>query len=283
MNLTQEFQENGIITLQNFFSDTDLSVIKRELSEVESEALKDLKKNWSSEKINFFTTLKDNEDFVTTEYFQKSANENHIFYENIEGELVINRIGHALHLDPTKKILHGSVYKNTKLNEALRATGLQHPHCLLSVYIPKHARGFGSDVKPHQESSFAHTTPLSSKVLWVALEDATIENACMWGLMKSHKFPLKYLSKVNHKEKKRTYVQLSDFIIPAFKAGETIYEPLEVKAGDALLFDGNFVHCSPQNLSLKSRKAISFQFIDTHHVEFSSFNWIKNPIIRRIY
>lgn len=283
MNLKQEFQENGIITLQSFFSEVDLSELKRELKEVESEALEDLKKNWNNEKVTFFTSLKDNEDFVTTEYFQKSANKNHIFYENIESELVINRIGHGLHLDPTKKILYGSVYNNAKLNEALKATGLQHPHCLLSVYIPKHAKGFGSDVKPHQESSFAHTTPLSSKVIWVALEDATIENACMWGLKKSHKFLLKYVSKVDHDAKKRTYVQLADYEIPDFIEGESIYEPLEVKAGDALLFDGNFVHCSAQNLSNKSRKAISFQFIETRNTKFSSFNWIKNPIIRRIY
>lgn len=285
MNLTKEFQENGIVTLQNFLTESDLSNIRKELDSVEKEALEDLKVNWENQKVTFFTTLKNNEDFVTTEYFQKSAVKNHIFYENIEDKLVINRIGHALHLDPTKKNLHEIVYNNTALKEVLKAAGLVHPHCLLSVYIPKYANGYGSDVKPHQESSFAHTNPLSSKVLWIALEDATLENACMWGLKESHKLPLKYVSKVDHAKRTRVYEQLSDLEIPAFDKNDpnTAYVPLEVKAGDALLFDGNFVHCSPQNVSQQSRKAISYQFIETQNTELSAFNWVQNPVIKRIY
>jgi hypothetical protein len=283
MNLSQQFKENGIITLKDYFSEGELTHLIRELQQAESEALEDLRSNWGNQKVCFFTTMTDEEDFVTTSYFQESATKAHLFYENIEGELVINRMGHGLHLDSTKELLHGSIYGNPKLNEALKSTGLIHPHCLLSIYIPKHARGYGSDVKPHQESSFAHTTPLSSKVLWVALEDATIENACMWGLRASHRLPLKYISVVNHQEKKRKYEKLCDAEIPDFVDGESIYYPLEVKAGDAILFDGNFVHCSPQNRSRRSRRAISFQFIETFHTEFSPFNWIREPRIRRIY
>lgn len=40
---------------------------------------------------------------------------------------------------------------------------------------------------PHQDNTFLYTDPLTCIGLWVALEDATLENGCLWVLPKSHK------------------------------------------------------------------------------------------------
>jgi ectoine hydroxylase-related dioxygenase (phytanoyl-CoA dioxygenase family) len=200
-----------------------------------------------------------------------------VFFEEIHDKVVLNRMGHGLHLHPELKNVSCLIYENAILHSVLRKIGYRRPICLLSVYIPKFPNGFGSEVRPHQESSFAHTNPLSASVLWIALEDAKVENACMYGLPQSHNLPLKFISKVDHECRERNYVKLHDVEIPKFDPAESKYIPLEVEAGGALLFHGNYVHCSPQNTSNRSRKALSFQFIETVGVEFSAFNWIVGP------
>lgn len=45
----------------------------------------------------------------------------------------------------------------------------------------------GGEVVPHQDSTFLFTDPPSVIGLWFALEDATIENGCLFTLPGSHK------------------------------------------------------------------------------------------------
>lgn len=40
----------------------------------------------------------------------------------------------------------------------------------------------GGEVVPHQDSSFLATSPFSCVGTWLALEDATRDNGCMWAL-----------------------------------------------------------------------------------------------------
>lgn len=44
----------------------------------------------------------------------------------------------------------------------------------------------GGEVMPHQDSSFLYTEPPSAVGLWLALEDASKSNGCMWALGSSH-------------------------------------------------------------------------------------------------
>lgn len=40
---------------------------------------------------------------------------------------------------------------------------------------------------PHQDATFLNTTPMKLYGLWIALEDATLENGCLWFMPGSHK------------------------------------------------------------------------------------------------
>lgn len=40
---------------------------------------------------------------------------------------------------------------------------------------------------PHQDNSFLYTEPTTCTGLWLALEDATITNGCLWAIPGSHK------------------------------------------------------------------------------------------------
>lgn len=55
--------------------------------------------------------------------------------------------------------------------------------------------GIGGEVVPHQDNSFLITEPPTCTGLWLALEDATITNGCIWAIPGSHKsMLLLYLS-----------------------------------------------------------------------------------------
>jgi len=143
--------------------------------------------NWNNQKIYFYSKnpLKpkgEKKEYVTDPYFLESRNKPHIFYEAIDEVEAVNRIGHGMHLIDKYTGVQDIVYHHSSLKSLLKAAGYKKPICQLSVYIPKYPNGIGSDVRPHQESSFAYTEPQTVVVLWVALEDATIENACMWGI-----------------------------------------------------------------------------------------------------
>ena len=77
-------------------------------------------------------------------------------------------------------------------------------HDLLdSMFIFKQAN-VGSEVTPHQDSTFLHTSPKQTVLgkvffarsgfhntllgMWIALEDATEDNGCLWSVPGSHKW-----------------------------------------------------------------------------------------------
>ena len=284
------YEEQGLVHLPDFLSSADLAAIQSEIAHAEILAMQELAEKWGNKKLAFFSRnplksgdIRNAENFVVDPYFQSSADHCHVFFEEIDRQIVLNRMGHGLHLHPNLKRVSQLIYDNSYLHSLLKHIGYRRPICLLSVYIPKLPHGQGSEVRPHQESAYAHTNPLSTCVLWVALEDATQENACMYGLRGSHTLPLKFVSQVDHERGERNYVKLNEVEIPAFNPAGSVYSPLETMAGEALLFHGNYVHCSPQNISKKSRKALSFQFIETDKTMFSPFNWIRSPKMKPLY
>jgi hypothetical protein len=64
--------------------------------------------------------------------------------------------------------------------------GMADPRLIQSMYIFKQPR-IGGEVVCHQDSTFLYTEPKSCVGLWFALEDATVENGCMWGLPGRHR------------------------------------------------------------------------------------------------
>ena len=91
-------------------------------------------------------------------------------------ERSINKIGHALHdLDP---VFERFSYTD-ELAEVSTAIGLSDPLALQSMYIFKQP-SIGGEVGCHQDATFLWTDPISVVGFWFALEDATLENGCLW-------------------------------------------------------------------------------------------------------
>ncbi|AMP88659.1 phytanoyl-CoA dioxygenase family protein [Legionella pneumophila] len=276
------YEQNGVIGLNGYLNQVDRINLLNELEAMQSDAEQDIARHWDNKMIHFYSKdpmkpESEDREYVTEPYFQASSNKAHVFYELIDNVRVVNRIGHGMHLIDKYPMMQRVVHDSPILLDLLKGIGFKKPICHLSVYIPKYPNGTGSEVRPHQESTFAYTKPQTVVVLWIALEDALIENACMYGILGSNHWPLKWLSKVDRETKTRHFEQVHQLHIPDFITEREFYTALEVKAGDALLFHGSFVHCSPMNTSKNSRKALSLQFIETYEVDYPETNWLYPP------
>ncbi|KAI9712205.1 MAG: hypothetical protein M1812_006939 [Candelaria pacifica] len=197
--------------------------------------------------------------------------------------LAINKIGHALHLQPP--------FAQTTLSPLSRsiATSLsfQQPLVLQSMIICKQPE-IGGAVPSHQDSTFLYTDPPSAVGFWYALEDATRGNGALAFKKGSHRsvgvekrfvrlegggtgfvnvegerFPRKN-ERLQSKEEVGTDT-------PEEEEGYTIEE---VKAGTLVLIHGNVLHKSERNLSGKSRFVYTFHVIEGNN-SYDARNWLQ--------
>ncbi|PUZ37408.1 hypothetical protein GQ55_9G116900 [Panicum hallii var. hallii] len=207
------------------------------------------------------------------DYYFNSAENISFFYEDKafgdDGclkqpkELSIRLVGHALHE-------HDPVFKKFSFSENISSIfpslRYKRPAIVQSRYIFK-LPGVGSEAIPHQDNTYIHTEPPSCTGLWFALEDATVNNGCLWAIPGSHKNGLKIRM---IKDENGTYF---DRPTPSYDHKEFV--PLEVKSGSLVVIHGNLVHKSAENLSPTSRHAFVLHLVDTEGCEWSKGNWIK--------
>ncbi|PWZ22407.1 Phytanoyl-CoA dioxygenase 1 [Zea mays] len=109
-------------------------------------------------------------------------------------ELSINKVGHVSIIFNVLNVssLHelDSVFKKFSFSESVASLfsslGYKRPAVIQSMYIFKQP-GIGGEVVPHQDNTFLYTEPRTCTGLWLALEDATINNGCLWAIPGSHK------------------------------------------------------------------------------------------------
>ena len=93
-------------------------------------------------------------------------------------ERSINKIGHALHdLDP----VFDGFSRTARLAQLAADLTVARPLLLQSMYIFKQPH-IGGEVTCHQDATFLYTEPLGVTGLWFAIEDAMIENGCLWAI-----------------------------------------------------------------------------------------------------
>ncbi|PWZ57185.1 Phytanoyl-CoA dioxygenase 1, partial [Zea mays] len=123
-----------------------------------------------------------------------------------------------------------------------------------------------------------YTEPRTCTGLWLALEDATINNGCLWAIPGSHK---KGLVRRMVRDENGTHF---DRPSPVYDQKEFV--PLEVKSGALVVIHGDLIHQSFENLSPASRHAFSLHVVDTEGCKWSEDNWlvhIHNGIIEEFF
>jgi len=205
-----------------------------------------------------------------------------------DGELVqdkalsINKIGHAQHdLDPVfNEIVYGA-----GLGDVADDLGLTDMLALQSMYIFKQP-SIGGEVGCHQDATFLYTDPITVTGFWIAIEDATLDNGCLWAEPGGHRGPLRQLFKRNRLDDPTAadgtvFEQLDDTPLPTppvdvHDPGHGSMAPLEVPAGTLVVLHGLLPHWSGPNRSGISRHAYSLHCISAS-ADYPAWNWLQRP------
>ena len=172
------------------------------------------------------------------------------------------RIEVALHdLDPA----FDRFSRTTEIKQLVTDLDIAKPLLLQSMYIFKQPR-IGGEVTCHQDATFLFTEPLRMVGLWFALEDATIDNGCLWAIPGGHKLGLK--SRFVRAEGGSTRFEIFD----ETHWPEENLQPLEVEKGTLIVLNGLLPHLSRENRSSKSRHAYTLHVISAD-VHYAEDNW----------
>lgn len=210
-------------------------------------------------------------------YFQESGDKIRFFFEEeaFDGagrlrqdkRLSINKIGHAQHdLDP----VFSRFSRLPRLAALAGSLGLAKPLLLQSMYIFKQPR-IGGEVGWHQDSTFLYTEPPSVVGLWFALEDATLENGCLWALPGGHRGPLRERWRRRAPADGEAAMTM-ERLDAASWPDEGV--PLEVSKGTLVVLHGKLPHGSRPNRSSVSRHAYTLHLIDGA-CRYPADNWLQ--------
>lgn len=227
------------------------------------------------------------------EYFRKSADDISFFYEEkafeggcqvVQKSEAINKIGHAL---GELNFQFRSATFRQSISILAEQLGVQDPRLNQSMLICK-PKKIGGMVYPHQDSTFLYSEPDTTTAFWMPLEEATIENACLYAIPGSHKWPLltRYVRKADGQGFGFTNLEGKDLeqseIMELMSSWpKESFVSLPMQAGSLIVFHGKLVHGSGPNISDKSRKAYTFHLISGES-EYSKDNWLQREQFSRL-
>ncbi|XP_069093126.1 phytanoyl-CoA dioxygenase domain-containing protein 1 isoform X2 [Pleurodeles waltl] len=270
----KKFHEDGFLVLEGVFSPEECDTMMDAMKDIVAQM--DVPLHCRTE----FTTQEEEQLQAqgSADYFLTSGDKIRFFFEKgvfdknggflVPKERSLNKVGHALHAyEPVfKQVTHSQ-----NIQTVARSLGMAEPVVVQSMYIFKQP-GFGGEVTPHQDATFLHTEQLGRVTgFWIALEDATEDNGCLWFIPGSHTSGIT-----------RRMVRTPAGSQPGttFVGSEQRYEDglfvaAPVRRGGLVLIHGEVVHKSELNTSDRSRHSYSFHVMDAQDTKWSTENWLQ--------
>lgn len=209
------------------------------------------------------------------EYFLSSGDQTRFFYEegvlSDNGDLLVdkrralNKIGHAMHdLDPA----FSSFCRSAPFADTARSVGMTDPVLLQSMVIFKNPE-VGGEVTPHTDHTFLWTEPQSVIGFWLAIDEATQENGCLWALPGGHRIPVKARF-----ARTRDGSGTEMFTFDESPYPEDGWVPLEAAPGTLIALHGTLPHRSAPNMSSAARLAFTLHCIESG-ADYPDENWLR--------
>lgn len=259
------YQRDGFLVIRNFVPQEVCKLLMRRAMELIDEFNpEDSKTVFSTKNLQHAQQL----------YFLESGDKIRFFYEqnatDNEGNLIkdkrqsINKIGHALHdLDPVFNLFS----RSHSIATLIKDLEIADPLLVQSMYICKQPF-IGGEVTCHQDSTYLYVKDHPVTGLWFALEDATLENGCLWAIPGGHHSGLK--SRMTRD--KNNNVVTKTFDDSPWDLEKMI--PLEVPRGSLIVLHGKLPHMSKENISSISRHAYTLHVISGQG-EYAEDNWLQ--------
>lgn len=265
----ENYSRDGFLVLKDFIEENVCDLLISQANKLIDE--------FDHSKNRHIFAAKNNDQYqLRNQYFMESAHQISFFFEEnafdanqnlkYEKSKAINKIGHALHdLDP----VFNCFSRTHKIARLVNELDLQNPLLLQSMYICKQPH-IGGEVNCHQDKTYLYTEGEPVMGLWFALEDATLENGCLWAIPGGHHYDIK--SKMVRDE--NGILKHETYDAGPWDLNQMV--PLEVTRGSLVVLHGQLPHMSKENISSKSRHAFTLHIISRDAI-YPKTNWLLRP------
>ncbi len=264
-----QFRADGFLVVENVFKAGSIAALREAAAEIVADF--DIDRHRTVFSAN-------DRDAGRDDYFFDSAEQVHCFLEegalDIEGKLTrprefaINKIGHAMH-----DLVPGftSFCRQDLIGRILRDLDCEQQLLWQTMYIFKQPH-IGGEVRWHQDASYLISQPQCVTGMWVALEDATLANGCLWMSPGGHRRALSEIYEVDWASRTGTLRDMEAIPWPSPEQAVAV----EVPVGALVIFHDHMPHYSSQNKSNRSRHAFTMHFADARSA-WSAKNWLQRP------
>lgn len=262
------WERDGFVALPNFVDTVLLTKLRKRIDEiVDGYVERGLPDGASA----VFSTTE--QTHAQDDWFLSSADVIRPFFEmgafDDNGQLAVpmdralNKLGHAMHdLDP----IFDQFSRTTVLAGLAADLGFTNPLLIQSMVIFKPPR-IGGEVVCHCDHTFLWTEPQTVVGFWFALEDATIDNGCMWTIPGEHRNGARTRFRRDGAGTTTDVLDSTPYDLEALV-------PVEAEAGTCIAFHGCLPHWSAPNTSQKSRLAYTLHIIDGN-ANYLEDNWLQ--------
>lgn len=265
------FQRDGFAVVHDFLTHEQVEAMRNEAKRL----IRDESRSKSNElqvfgndfnmKSRYFLNSSD----TICYFFEKGAVNSKTGQLQLPEEQSLAKIAHALHsLNP----VFNRVTASPKVREVFKAVGFLEPTVVQSMVIFKNPK-VGGAYTSHQDASFLFVEPMHLAGLWLALDDATLENGCLEFIPGSHHWPL--ARRFVRAESEQDGENLLEWTAPVQQYDESQFVKVPVKRGDMVLIHGLVVHRSAANSSERPRWIYTFHAYDKGRSVYCKKNWLQ--------